>query len=106
MKIAAAFLIDIQVTSDSMKCYTADDGVTYLKVSPGGKMSNINGTFATFKTNPKRRWTAFRDNTMHHFANLRVTPDALTVEIYDVKGDGSPPVIQEKLTYTDACPKE
>ena len=39
---------------------------------PGRKMSNINGKFAQCKTTPAPSWTAFRDNTMHHFARLRI----------------------------------
>jgi purple acid phosphatase-like protein/calcineurin-like phosphoesterase family protein len=97
---------NLDPTSTSMHCYTKDDGVTYFKVSPGGKLSNINKSFATFKTNPKPPFTAFRDNTKHHFAKLTISPGFLKVEIYGVDGDGTLPVIQDHLVYRDACPKE
>ena len=96
---------NIQATSASKSCYTLKDGVTWLKVSPGGKMSNINGRFAQWLTNPAPAWTAFRDNTMHHFARLRFSGDAVVVEIFGVSGDGQPPVIQDSFRYTSGSCK-
>ncbi len=94
----------ITPTSKTADCYTMNDGVSYLKVSPGGKLSNINKSFAAFKTHPPPYWTAFRDNTRHHFAKLTITPRELRVEIYGVKGDGSPPIVQDRLRYSESCP--
>ena len=96
---------NITLTSKAKDCYTMDDGVSYLKVSPGGKISNINHSFATFKNDPPPRWTAFRDNTLHHFAMLKVSPEELQVDVYGIKGDGSPPVIQDSVRYSGACPQ-
>lgn len=90
----------IKPTSTGKECYTAKDGVTWLKVGPGGKMSNINGKFAQFKTNPPPSYTAFRDNTAHHFARLRVSPGTIKVEIFGVHGDGRPPVVQDSFSYS------
>lgn len=94
----------ITVTSRSLSCYTMSDGVTWLKVSPGGKESNINRGFATFKTGPPPFWTAFRDNTRHHFARLFVSPQGLRVEIVGVKA-GEPTAVQDSFAYVlGKCP--
>jgi hypothetical protein len=90
---------DIKLTSQARDCYGDKDGVTWLKVGPGGKMSNINGKFADFKTNPPPFYTAFRDNTAHHFARLRVAPDVIRMEIFAVKADGHPAAIQDTFEY-------
>jgi hypothetical protein len=87
-------------TSSSKSCYTNADGVTWVKVSPAGKLSNINGSFASFATNPPPSWTAFRDNTAHHFARVTVNTSRLRFEAFGVKGDGSAPVIQDSFEYT------
>jgi hypothetical protein len=75
------------------------DGVTWAKVSPGGKLSNENGSFSHFPTNPPPSWTAYRDNTMHHFAHVSVSAGVLQVDTYGVKGDGSPIVLQDSFSY-------
>lgn len=94
------------VTSASLSCYTQSDGVVYVKVSPSGKESNISGAFSPFKSATKPYWTAVRDNTMHHFARLRVSAaGSITVEAFGVEGDGSPPVLQDSFKVTlGACP--
>lgn len=94
----------ITVTSQSRSCYTMADGVTWLKVSPGGKESNINRGFATFKTTPPPFWTAFRDNTRHHFARLFVSPRGLRVDVVGVKA-GEPATVQDSFQYSiGTCP--
>jgi len=96
---------NITPTSTSKACYTLADGVSYLKVSPGGKLSNINRSFAGWLTEPPPAWTAFRDNTTRHFARLRISRDAVVVEIFGVSGDGQPPVIQDSFRYTSGSCK-
>jgi hypothetical protein len=93
-------------TSQALDCYTLADGVTWVKVSPGGKLSNKNGNFSQFANPTAPSWTAVRDNTMHHFARLRVSAaGVLQLDVYGVKGDGSPPVIQDSFRYTTGtCP--
>jgi hypothetical protein len=79
--------------------------VTWLKTSPGGKRSNKNGDFSKFQTFPAPRWTAVRDDTMHHFTRLAFTSSGtMRVETYGVRGDGSPPILQDAFEYRDACP--
>jgi hypothetical protein len=87
-------------TSSSKTCYTLQDGVTWIKVSPGGKLSNINRGFATFTTNPAPAYIAYRNNTMHHFVRLTISASgSLRVDLYGVKGDGTAPIIQDSFRY-------
>jgi hypothetical protein len=93
-------------TSLSTKCYTPADGVSWIKVSPGGKLSSKNGDFSRFQTFPAPAYMAFRDDTIHHFERIRVTPGVLRLEAWAVRGDGSPPFIQDAFEYrTAGCPK-
>jgi hypothetical protein len=94
-------------TSTSLTCYEADnDGTTYVKVSPGGKLSNKNESFSKFMTVPAPAYTAFRDNTKHHFLRLRVFDEGVVrVEVYALAGDGSPPFVQDSFEYRlGQCP--
>lgn len=72
----------LEVTSRDLRRYTTRDGVTYLKVGPGGKLSNKNKGFSPWLTVPAPEYTAFRDNTAHHFARLRINERELAVEIF------------------------
>jgi hypothetical protein len=94
-------------TSTGKRCYTMDDGVTWVKVSPGGKLSNKNGNFSQWRTHPAPAWTAFRDNTMHHFSRLVVSANGvMRLDTYGVVGDGTPPVIIDSFEYRETCPAE
>jgi hypothetical protein len=105
-------LVDVPTTNTptslATACYTMADGVTWVKVSPGGKLSNQNGDFSRFLTQPPPAWTAVRDNTVHHFARLSVRASgAIHVETYGVVGDGTPPILQDRFQYTvGSCPPE
>lgn len=95
-------------TSTSLSCYEADsDGTTYVKVSPGGKLSNKNENFSKFKTVPAPAYTAFRDNTKHHFLRLRVFDEGIVeIEAFALAGDGSPPFVQDSFEYRlGQCPE-
>lgn len=88
-------------TSTSKDCYEMSDGVTWVKVSPGGKLSNISKGFSPFATNPPPAWTANRNNTMHVFVKLSVRASgSIQLDAYGVKGDGTPPVILDTFSYT------
>ena len=94
------------LTSTATSCYSMSDGVTWAKVSPAGKMSNKVGIqdFSQWRTLPPPFWTAFRDNTQHHFARLRVSPNSLGLHVYGYEGDGSPAVLLDSLEYrVDGC---
>jgi hypothetical protein len=103
-------LVDVPATdtptSSSLTCYTMGDGVTWVKISPGGKLSNINQGFSQFATNPPPAWTAVRNNTRHHFSRLLVSAaGSIRLETYGVVGDGSLPVIVDSFQYTTGvCP--
>lgn len=98
----------MRATSASRSCYGPGDGVTWVKVSPGGKLSNKNGGFAAFATTPPPAWTAFRHNTAHHYSRLRVSAQGrLGLDTYAVLGDGSEPQIVDSFEYRlDGCPPE
>jgi len=88
-------------TSTDPGCYTRADGVTYVKVSPGGKLSNISGGFSPFRNPETPSWTAYRNNTIHNFAHVRVSrTGVLQFATWGVKGDGSPPVLIDSFRYT------
>ncbi|MDG2617589.1 metallophosphoesterase family protein [Thermoleptolyngbya sichuanensis XZ-Cy5] len=91
----------ITATSTSKSCYTLEDGLTWLKSSPGGKESNKSGSFSIFQSDTAPPWTAYRNNTMHVFTQLHFTPDQrLQVKTYGLKGDGKPPVVLDAFEYT------
>lgn len=77
-------------TCDSRDSYKAGAGVIYAKVSPSGKMSEIQDDFSRF-TAEQQRFIAVRDDTVHHYAliTVRATRE-LVVNIYSVVGDGAP----------------
>lgn len=88
-------------TSTSKSCYEMSEGVTWVKISPGGKLSNISKGFSPFATNPPPAWTAYRNNTTHVFSRLSVrAAGSIKLDTYGVKGDGTPPVIIDTFEYT------
>jgi hypothetical protein len=89
-------------TSTSLSCYTLDDGVTWVKVSPAGKLSNKTGSFSAFASSTPPAWTAYRDNTMHHIARIHVDATGyLRFDAYGVVGDGTAPVLLDSFEYRD-----
>lgn len=92
----------ITPTSLSLTNYTKEDGVVFVKTSPGGKLSNKNGGFSPFRDETPQPYIAFRDNTMHHFSQLTVAAEgSLRLDTYGITGDGSPPVIIDSFQITD-----
>ena len=88
-------------TSTSMSCYEMSDGVTWVKISPGGKLSSKNAGFSQFATNPPPAWTAYRNNTTHVFSKLSVRASgSVQLDTYGVKGDGTPPMVIDSFRYT------
>mgnify|MGYP002622500653 CR=1 FL=1 len=105
-------LVDVPATNSptsiSLDCYDSTDGVTWVKFSPAGKLSNKNSSFSSFANNPPPSWTAVRNNTMHNFGRLTFgAVGTLRVEAIGVVGDGSPPVILDSFEYrlSDDCPQ-
>jgi len=89
-----------QPTTRDLSCYPLAEGTTWLKVSPGGKESNKSKNFSIFTTDPSP-WVAVRDNTQHVFARLEFSAaGTLTVEVFGVQGDNTPPKLVDSFTYT------
>jgi hypothetical protein len=89
------------VTDNQHTGYDAEDGIVWLKVSPAGKLSNVDSAFSEFRTNPPPYWTAARDDTMHHFARFSISADGtLTTRIYATPGQGTPSFVQDTFTYS------
>jgi len=96
----------ITATSSSLSCYTAADGITWVKISPAGKISNQNADFSQWNSPTPPSWTAYRHNTLHHFAHVTVSAaGVLDVSIIGLAGDGSAPVVVDSFRYSlGACP--
>lgn len=86
-------------TSRALDAYTSSDGVTYLKIGPGGKLSNKNKGFSTWRTEPPPAHTAARNNTAHHFGRLLIDTQRLVVEIHAVHADRPGSVVQDRFAY-------
>jgi Purple acid Phosphatase, N-terminal domain/Calcineurin-like phosphoesterase len=95
-------------TTRAKRCYLPSEGTTWVKTSPAGKLSNRNGNFSLFRTDPQQSYIAVRDDTMHHFTRVRFyASGSARVETFGVKGDGSPPVIVDSFIYsTGGCAPE
>lgn len=93
---------DITLTSTSLSDYGTNDCVTWIKVSPAGKLSNRSGVndFSKFQTYPAPFWTASRDDTMHHFSRLVFSSTGtLRVESYGFSGDGTRATLIDSFQY-------
>ncbi len=94
-------------TSTSRHCYTPADGITWVKSSPGGKLSNVNWSFSDYDETPPNATIAVREGGLHHYTVLRVGDgDDLEVVTYGVTGNGEPPVVVDAVRYAETCPPE
>ncbi|MCY7277161.1 MAG: metallophosphoesterase family protein [Phormidesmis sp. CAN_BIN44] len=98
-------LVDVPATNTptslSQTDYTTQDGVTWVKTSPSGKLSNLNGSFSVFRTVPAPAWTACRSNHTHVFTRLTFSASGtLRVEAFGVKGNGEEPLLLDSFSYT------
>lgn len=90
-------------TTTARSCYDTDDGTTWLKVSPGGKLSNISKDFSPWKSAVPPAWTVVRDNTLHHFAELNFTAGGeLIVNTLGITGTGEPPRLVDQFRYSQS----
>jgi hypothetical protein len=60
---------DVQIRSRALDRYRQGEGVLYVKVSPGGKKSEIGNEFSRF-TAPQQEFIAVRESGYHHYAFL------------------------------------
>ncbi|WP_167046493.1 metallophosphoesterase family protein [Salinibacterium sp. ZJ454] len=75
-------------TTQALSGYGEGEGTVWVKVSPGGKMSNINKSFSTFANETAPAWTAVRSRTHHCWAKLEFADDgSLTIRIAGISGD-------------------
>jgi hypothetical protein len=93
-------------TTSARRCYTDADGITWVKTSPGGKLSNISQGFSGYSVTPPSRQIAVRENALHHFSTVTVTGSDLEVVTYGVVGDGSPAIVVDRFEYTTSCGPE
>ena len=93
-------------TSTARRCYTEADGITWIKSSPGGKLSNVSSGFSSYAVTPPSPVIALRENMLHHFSELTIGADAIEVTTYGLVGDGSPPVEVDRVSYRESCPPE
>ncbi|MDJ0757603.1 MAG: metallophosphoesterase family protein [Ardenticatenaceae bacterium] len=94
-------------TTSHRGCIPESEGVTWVKVSPGGKLSNISWGFSPFGSEPPPEWSSVRSHALHVFARLIFTGEGnLRVEILGVNGDGSAPAVIDTFLLTDSCPDE
>lgn len=94
-------------TTTAVDCFTRAEGVTFAKISPGGKLSNISGSFSPFGSTTAPSWTAVRNNQLHNFARLTFTATGnLRFEAFGVVGDGTTPVVIDSFEYrsSEPCP--
>lgn len=72
-------------TTTALTGYSADEGTVWAKISPGGKISNINGAFSTFAHEEPPHWTAVRSNKAHSYGKLEFdAAGGLTVRVAGV----------------------
>lgn len=99
-------LVDVPATNSPTRTilsgYDHSDGTTWVKVSPGGKLSNKSLDFSPWPSPTPPPWTAVRDNTLHHWARLVATGESLLVEVWGVDGNGSAPALVDSFRYFDS----
>jgi|GEM_PF-1254776 len=95
-------------TSEKRHCYTLADGVSWLKVAPGGKLSNISKGFSPWASPTPPSWTVARNNSLHHFAYISVNSDGiLDVDIHGLEATGAASLRIDRVRYTtQACEEE
>lgn len=77
------------VANRSLNQYKAGNGIIYVKISPGGKLSNIGKEFSKFSSQ-RSYFIASRDDQAHHYAMLTASREGiLMMRVYAVTGDGS-----------------
>lgn len=93
-------------TSTSLTCYTPTDGITWVKVSPGGRMSDKSGDFSRLQHNPPLWPTAARDDNNHHYTLLDISATGtITVTTYSIPGGTGPTQQQDRFSYNlNGCP--
>ncbi|SHG82593.1 metallophosphoesterase [Ferrimonas marina] len=99
-------LVDVPATNravtEDLTCYD-QPGTTYMKISPGGKISNRNGSFSDWLNDPAPSWTAVRNNDAHHISQLAFDAQGdIQITTYGINA-GQPLRIVDQFTIAQAC---
>lgn len=94
----------ITPTTTDLTCAAPGDGVVWLTVSPAGKLSNRSLSFSPYAENPAPSWSAVRDNTQHHVAELTASAAGdLEVEVLGYHATGEPTVVDGFTVAAESC---
>jgi Purple acid Phosphatase, N-terminal domain/Calcineurin-like phosphoesterase len=96
-------LRDGDPTTSVRGCSTREDGIVWVKTSPGGKLSNVTRGFSGFGATPPSPQIAVREGALHHITTLTAGEDGIEVVTYGVTGDGSPPIEVDRFERRAAC---
>lgn len=95
---------NLTIASRSPSTYAAGQGVTYLKISPSGKMSERNNEFSRFRA-PRPEFVAARNDTMHHYALVTVKGvEEIRFQVFGVAGDASPKQLVDEFRILAVTP--
>ncbi len=91
-------------TTTDLTCAAPGEGVVWMTVSPAGKLSNRSCDFSPYAEDPPPPWSAVRDNTRHHIAELTAAADGdLRVEVLGYHGEGEVSVVDSVVIAQEAC---
>lgn len=91
-------------TTTDLTCAAPGDGVVWMTVSPAGKLSNRSRDFSPYAETPAPFWSAVRDNTRHHLAELTASAAGdLEVEVLGYHAAGEVKVVDAVTIAREAC---
>jgi acid phosphatase type 7 len=86
-------------TSSESRVYKKGEGTVFLKISPGGKKSEIGNIFPLFHEAPG--FIASRDRSAHHLGVFKINEgNSVEVQIYNVPEDKTPRYIIDQFIIT------
>lgn len=88
-------------------CIVDGTGITWVKVSPGGKLSNENWDFSEFDGPVPSPEIAVRQRGLHHFAVVNVgADDSIEVVTYGLDPAWSEPIVVDRFRVAASCPPD
>ncbi|WP_413450013.1 metallophosphoesterase family protein [Georgenia phoenicis] len=94
----------ITATTTDLTCAAPGDGVVWMTVSPAGKLSNRSLSFSPYAETPAPFWSAVRDNTRHHVAELTASAGSdLEVEVLGYHAEGEVEVVDTVTIARESC---
>ncbi|WP_454083731.1 purple acid phosphatase family protein [Georgenia sp. Marseille-Q6866] len=95
---------EFTATTTDPTCAAPRDGVVWMTVSPAGKLSNRSRDFSPYAETPAPFWSAMRDNTRHHLAELTASAAGdLEVEVLGYRAEGEVEVVDTVTIAREAC---